>query len=96
MVAPPNPSPPSRPGEFARDLALYSAARLALVALTASLLLVAGVPLLVALLLAMVVALALSMVLLSSLRSRVNAGLAVRWARRQAERDRLRRQLRGE
>ena len=81
---------------MARDLALYSAARLALLALTASLLLLAGVPLPVALLLAMVVALPLSMVLLGSLRSRVNVGLAVMRARRRAERDRLHRQLRGE
>ena len=93
MVAPQN--PPRRPA-LARDVALYSAARLALVAVTALLLLLAGVPLLVSLLLAVVVALPLSMVLLGSLRARVNAGLAVVGARRRAERDRLRRQLRGE
>lgn len=80
----------------ARDLALYSAARLALVAVLTVLLVVAGVPLLVAILLAVVVALPLSMVLLSSLRARVNAGLAVIRERRQAERERLRRQLRGD
>jgi Protein of unknown function (DUF4229) len=80
----------------ARDLALYSAARLALVALPAVLLLLAGVPLLVAVLLAVVVALPLSMVLLGSLQQRVNAGLAVWAQRRRAERDQLRRQLRGE
>ncbi|MEO7193749.1 MAG: DUF4229 domain-containing protein [Pseudonocardiaceae bacterium] len=93
MVAPHN---PPRPPGLVRDVALYSAARLALVALTALLLLLAGVPLLVSLLLAMVVALPLSMVLLGSLRARVNAGLAVVGARRRAERDRLQRQLRGD
>lgn len=88
-------NPPRRPA-LARDVVLYSAARLALVAVTASLLLLAGVPLLVSLLLAVVVALPLSIALLGSLRARVSAGLAAVGARRRAERDRLRRQLRGE
>ncbi len=92
-MAPQN--PPRHPA-LARDVALYSAARLALVAVIALLLLLAGVPLLVALLLAVVVALPLSVLLLGSLRARVNAGLAVVGERRRAERDRLRRQLRGE
>lgn len=81
---------------LARDVALYSAARLALVAVLALLLVLAGVPLLVAVLLALVVALPLSMVLLRSLRVRVNAGMAAAGARRRSERDRLRNQLRGE
>jgi Flp pilus assembly protein TadB len=93
MVAPQN--PPRRPA-LARDVALYSAARLALVVVTAVLLLLVGVPLLVALLLAVVVALPLSVLLLGSLRARVNAGLAVVGERRRAERERLRHQLRGE
>ena len=93
VVAPQN---PPRRSALARDVALYSSARLALVAVMASLLLLAGVPLLVSLLLAVVVALPLSMVLLGSLRARVNAGLTVVGAHRRAERDRLRRQLRGE
>jgi hypothetical protein len=76
-------------------VAFYSAARLALVAVTAFLLLLAGVPLLVSLLIAVVVALPLSIVLLGSLRARVNAGLAMVGARRRAERNRLRRELRG-
>jgi hypothetical protein len=87
--------PPAGPA-LARDVALYSAARLALVAVIAFLLLLAGVPLLVSILLALVVALPLSMVLLGSVRARVNAGLAAVGARRRDERDRLRRQLRGE
>ena len=80
----------------ARDLAIYSAARIALVAVLTLLLVVAGVPLLVAILLAVVVALPLSMVLLSSLRARVNVGLAAVRERRRIERDRLRQQLRGD
>jgi uncharacterized membrane protein YcfT len=89
------PQDPPKPPTLARDVALYSAARLALVAVLAGGLLLAGVPLLVSLLIAMVVALPLSIVLLGSLRARVNAGLAVVGARRRAERDRLRRELRG-
>ncbi|MDQ4020090.1 MAG: DUF4229 domain-containing protein [Actinomycetota bacterium] len=81
---------------LARDVALYSAARLALVAVLALILVLAGVPLLVAVLLALVVALPLSMVLLRSLRIRVNVGMAAAGARRRAERGRLRNQLRGE
>ncbi len=92
-MAPQNP-PTGR--ALARDVALYSAARLALVTVTALLLLVAGVPLLVSALLAVVLALPLSMLLLGSLRVRVNAGLAVVAERRKAERDRLRQQLHGD
>lgn len=92
-MAPQNP-PSGR--ALARDVALYSAARLALVTVTALLLLLAGVPLLVSALLAVVLALPLSMVVLGSLRARVNAGLAVVAGRRKAERDRLRQQLHGE
>lgn len=80
---------------LARDLAFYTAARLALVALVASLLMLAGIPLLVSILLGLVVALPLSLVLLRSLRARVGAGLQVIGERRRAERDRLRAQLRG-
>jgi hypothetical protein len=79
-----------------RDVVLYTAARLAIVAITALLLVLAGVPLLVSVLLALVVAVPLSMLLLGALRARVNAGLAAQTARRRAERDRLRRQLRGD
>lgn len=77
-------------------MALYTVARLAMVAATALILVLAGVPLLVSILLALVVALPLSIVLLGSLRARVNTGLAVVGERRRAERDRLRRQLRGD
>lgn len=87
-------SPPTG-AALVRDLALYSVARLAMVAVTAMLLVLAGVPVLVSILLALVVALPLSMVLLGSLRARVNAGLAELRTRRRADRERLRRELRG-
>ena len=90
------PQVPSSRSTLIRDVALYSAARLALVLVIAVVLVLAGVPVLVAVLLAIVVALPLSMLLLGSLRSRVNAGLAVVGERRRFERERLRRQLRGE
>jgi Protein of unknown function (DUF4229) len=87
--------PPTGAG-LARDLALYTGARLALVAAVALSLILFGVPLLVAVLLALVVALPLSLVLLRPLRVRVAAGMQAAGARRRAERDRLRAQLRGE
>jgi hypothetical protein len=93
-VATPN-TPPTG-SALVRDVALYTGARLALLVITALLLVLAGIPLLVSILLALVVALPLSMVLFGSLRARVNAGLTMRGARRRAERDRLRRQLRGD
>jgi len=90
------PQTPPTGSALVRDVALYTAARLAVVVITALLLVLAGIPLLVSILLALVVALPLSMVLFGSLRARVNAGLTMRGARRRAERDRLRRQLRGD
>ncbi len=93
VVAPQNP-PTGR--TVARDIALYSAARLGMVTVAALLLFLAGVPLLVSALLAVVLALPLSMLLLGSLRARVNSGLAVVAGRRKAEREQLRRQLDGE
>lgn len=93
MVTPQDP-PTGR--TVARDVALYSAARLALVTVAVVLLFLAGVPLLVSALLAVVLALPLSMLLLGSLRARVNSGLALVAGRRKAERERLRRQLEGE
>jgi len=80
---------------LARDVARYTVARLALVAVVAALLVLAGVPLLVSVLLALVVALPLSLVLLRSLRARVAAGMHAAGERRRAERARLRDQLRG-
>jgi Flp pilus assembly protein TadB len=90
------PQTPPTGSTLARDVALYTVARLAMIAAVALILVLAGVPLLVSILLALVVALPLSIVLLGSLRARVNTGLAVVGERRRAERDRLRRQLRGD
>lgn len=90
------PETPPTGSALVRDVVLYTVARLAMVVAAALLLVLAGVPVLVSILLALVVALPLSMLLLGSLRTRVNAGLAMWGARRRAERDQLRRQLRGD
>ncbi|HEU0087266.1 MAG TPA: DUF4229 domain-containing protein [Pseudonocardiaceae bacterium] len=89
-------APPPAGSALVRDVAAYSLARLGLVGLLTLLLVLAGVPLLVAALLALVVALPLSLVLMRSLRLRVAAGLHAARARRRVERARLRDQLRGE
>lgn len=91
----PDPDPPTG-SALVRDVALYTLARLAMIGLLTVLLVLAGVPLVVALLLSLVVALPLSLVLLPQLRNRMNAGLRAAGARRRAERDRLRARLRGE
>ena len=90
------PQTPPTGSTLARDVALYTVARLAMVAAIALILVLAGVPLPVSILLALVVALPLSIVLLGSLRARVNAGLALVGEHRRTERERLRRQLRGD
>lgn len=79
-----------------QTVALYAAARLAVVAVVSMLLVLAGVPLLVALLVGIVVALPLSMVLFRGLRARLDAAVAASGARRSAEREALRARLRGE
>ena len=86
---------PPTGSSLARDLTLYTAARLALVTVVALLLVLSGVPLLVSVLLGLVVALPLSWVLLRPLRARVTTGLRLSAERRRAERARLRHQLRG-
>jgi Flp pilus assembly protein TadB len=83
-------------GGLAKDVVLYTLARLGLIAAVAAVLVVVRVPLLVALAVAVVVALPLSMVLLRGLRTRVGAGLARRSARRSEVRRQLRAQLRGD
>jgi hypothetical protein len=67
-----------------------------LVALVAVLLLVAGVPLLIALLVALIVTLPLSMVLFRGLRTRLDAALATARERRAHQREVLRARLRGD
>lgn len=94
MTSPP-PSTDGRPG-LAATIALYTLARLGLLAVIAVLLLLAGVPLVIALLVALIVALPLSMVLFRGLRGRLDAALAAAGERRAREREALRAKLRGD
>lgn len=87
---------PAGRSRLTRDLVLYTLARFGLLAGIALLLVLAGVPAVVALLLALVVSLPLSLIVLPGLRARVNVGVAETTQRRRAERDRLRAQLRGD
>ncbi|GGM70027.1 hypothetical protein GCM10012275_45600 [Longimycelium tulufanense] len=82
--------------ELVRDVTLYTLARLLLVLAVAGLLMLARVPLLVALAVGVVLGLPLSLLLFRGLRVRVATGLAAAGARRRAEREKLRAQLRGE
>ena len=97
----PSPGPASR-ASLARDLALYTGARLLLVvALAAAVLGLASlagvqVPLVVAVLLALVLALPLSRLALGGLRRRVDRAVAEVGAARRAEREGLRARLRGD
>jgi len=79
-----------------RDLALYTAARLGLVAVVTAVLMLFEVPLLVALAVAIVVGFPLGLLVFRGLNRRVTAALAARGAARDTERTRLRAQLRGE
>lgn len=87
---------------LARDVAVFSLARLGLVVVIAAVilgvsgLLRAQVPALVAFLLAVIAALPLSVVLFGGLRTRVNEGIVVVDARRRADKLRLQARLRGE
>ncbi|TQF68633.1 DUF4229 domain-containing protein [Rhodococcus spelaei] len=95
-------APPSAKGRLARDLALYTLARLGLVVLIAALILGVSqlinvdVPLLVALIFAVVIALPLSLVLFKSLRTRVNMQISAVDEQRRRDRDDLRAKLRGD
>ncbi|WP_219413192.1 DUF4229 domain-containing protein [Pseudonocardia nigra] len=77
-------------------VALYTLARLGLVAVVTALLLVAGAPLVISVLVGLIVALPLSMVLFRGLRGRLDTALAAAQHRRATERDALRARLRGE
>ncbi|MGW0043763.1 DUF4229 domain-containing protein [Rhodococcus sp. NPDC003348] len=98
----PAPTPPNAKGKLARDLALYTVARLGLVVALAAVILGGSrlvgvdVPLLVALIFAVLIALPLSLVLFKSLRTRVNQQIAVVDEQRRKDRDDLRSKLRGE
>ena len=85
-------SPPS----FVGPLLAYSVARLCLVAAVAGLLVLAGVPLLLAVLIGVIAALPLSMLLLRGLRRQVDVGLTAVRERRAAQREVLRARLRGD
>lgn len=91
-----SPTPTERQPGLAATVALYTAARLALVAFVTALLLLAGVPFVIALLVALIVALPLSMVLFRGLRARLDSALATTRERRARERDALRARLRGD
>jgi hypothetical protein len=96
--SPPPTGPPStgrQPG-LAATVGLYALARLALVALATGLLLLAGVPFVIAVLVGLIVALPLSMVLFRGLRGRLDSALSVARQRRSAERAALRARLRGQ
>jgi hypothetical protein len=77
-------------------LVAYTLARLCLVAAVAGLLVLAGVPLILAILIGVVAALPLSMLLLRGLRKRMDASVAEAQERRAAQRDVLRARLRGD
>lgn len=75
---------------------LYTAARIGLVAAVAGVLVVVGVPLLLAALIGIIVALPLSMVVFRGLRDRLDSAVAAVAARRSDERSALRARLRGD
>jgi hypothetical protein len=94
-------TPPAAPGSrpapgLAATIALYTVARIGLVAVLGALLALAGVPVLLALLLALVVALPLSLVVFRGLRARLDLALAESGRRRGAQREALRARLRGD
>lgn len=89
-------------GRLARDAALYSVARLLLVAVLTAVILFGAklfgvdVPLLVAALFAVLIALPLSLVVFAKLRRRVNESISGVDAQRRADKEELRAKLRGE
>ena len=90
------PPPAATKAALTRDIALYTVARFGTVAVVAFLLVMVNVPLLVALVVSLVVALPASLVIFKGLRVRVATGLAEVGARRRAEREAFRAELRGE
>ncbi|WP_344685897.1 DUF4229 domain-containing protein [Saccharopolyspora taberi] len=81
---------------LARDVALYTVARLAMLVAATGALMLFGVPLLVAAAVAVVLVMPLSMLVFGTLRRRVAVGMAERAAERRARREELRAQLRGD
>jgi Protein of unknown function (DUF4229) len=91
-----SPTPAGRQPGLATTIGLYTTARVALVALVTALLVLTGVPFVIALLVALIVALPLSMVLFRGLRARLDGALAAARERRAREREALRARLRGD
>lgn len=98
------PTPQARvtKGTLARDVAIYSLARMLLVVVIAVIILGGAalvgveVPLLVAAIFAVLIALPLSLALFGKLRGRVNEAIATFDAQRKADQAELRSRLRGE
>lgn len=80
---------------FARDLALYTLARLAMVAVVIGILVSFKVPLLVAAVVSIIFVMPLSMLVLGTLRRRVAFGMAERTEARRQRRAELHAQLSG-
>jgi hypothetical protein len=91
-----SPTPTERQPGLAATVALYTAARVALVALVTAVLVVTGVPFVLALLIALIVALPLSMVLFRGRRARLDSAVNTARERRGREREALRAKLRGD
>jgi len=87
---------------LARNLALYTVARLALVAVIAAVIVVVAhllgvqIPIVVALLFGLIVAMPLSLLLFKRLRSRVNQDIAAVDEKRRTDKAQLRARLRGD
>jgi hypothetical protein len=87
---------PSAARPLGAVIARYGLARAGLVAAVTAVLVLVGVPLLIALMVGFVVALPLSLLLLKGPRRDLDAALAVHGRRRRAQKAALRAQLRGE
>lgn len=86
----------SSQGGLARDLTMYTMARLGMLAVTIAILILCGVPLLVAAIVSIVVVMPLSMLVFADLRRRVATGMAERAEVRRQRRSELKAQLRGD
>ncbi|WP_405486327.1 DUF4229 domain-containing protein [Nocardia sp. NBC_00511] len=95
------PRPVSAGRRLARSLALYTVARLGLVAVIAAIILgvaaivKVAIPLIVALLFALLIAMPLSLVLFKKLRTQVNKDIAVVDEKRRSDRQQLMTRLQG-
>ncbi|WP_084535217.1 DUF4229 domain-containing protein [Nocardia yamanashiensis] len=92
---------PSAGRRLARNLALYTVARLGLVVVIAAIILgvaalvKVSIPLIVALLFALLIAMPLSLVLFKKLRAQVNKDIAAVDAKRRSDREQLMKRLQG-